>query len=338
MNLAVYGVGLLLLSLSFSCSSDATTSNANNNQYNHTLDTTVGYCYQIHNKVLEEALEIKIDKNKLSGQGSRVYMKSQKIYSLRFEGTLEDNKAEVTVYATDPRKEGLPPVTHREDWTLSETQLLIERRNIEGQEGQFTYPRTRCQLYTNQDSTLFDILGSYNEGYAVVGRDGYYGLMKEDGTMTIPLLYRDLGNVSEGMLAFFDESLGMYGIMDVNGKILVDPQYVELMPFGEGLAAFMEEEGNWGFLNTELEVAIPAQFKGVHYYKGDPTRTAFHEGLANVQLDNNRWGFINKKGEVIIAGQFIYADPFEGGRARVFGDNKWYYIDKSGACVENCEE
>ncbi|MGH1336509.1 MAG: WG repeat-containing protein [Aureispira sp.] len=337
MNLALYGVLLLLLSLSFSCTSDTNNNSSNGIGSSHALDTTVGYCYQIHNDVLEEALEIQIKQNKLTGQGSRIYMKSQKIYSLRFEGVLDGNQAEVTIYANDPRKEGIPPITHREDWTLSEKQLLIERRNIDDQQGQFTCPRTRCQMYTNKDSTLFDLLGSYEEGYAVVGREGYYGLMKEDGTMTIPMQYRDLGNVSEGMLSFFDNKLGLYGLLDVNGKILVEPTYVELMPFGEGLAAFMTEEGQWGFLNTDLETVIPAQYKGVYHYKGDPTRTAFHEGLANVQLENDRWSFINKKGDLVILGDFIYADPFEEGRARVFKDNKWYYINKAGECVENCD-
>ena len=83
---------------------------------------------------------------------------------------------------------------------------------------------------------------------------------------------------------------------------------------------------------------IPAQYRGVYHYKGDPTRTAFHEGLANVQLEDDRWSFINKKGDLVIIGGFIYADPFEDGRARVFKDNKWYYINKAGECIENCEE
>lgn len=336
MNLAVYGVLVLLLSLCCSCSSNSNTNTMDRGDSTG-LDTTVGYCYQLHNQVLEEALEITIQQGKLTGQGSRRYMKSQKIYSLRFEGTLQGNQAEVTVYATDPRKDGLPPVTHREDWILNEKQLLVKRRSIEDQQGQFTYPRTRCQLYTNKDSTLFDLLGGYNEGYAVVGRNGYFGLMKEDGTLTIPLLYRDLGNVSEGMLSFFDDQLALYGILDVNGNVLVEPKYVELMPFGEGLAAFMTEEGWWGFLDTDLKVAIPAEYRGVYHYKGDPTRVAFHEGLANVQLENNRWSFINKKGELVIPGNFIYADPFIEGRAKVFKDNKWYFINKAGECVENCE-
>lgn len=337
MNLAIYGVFLLLLSLSFSCSSDSNSTISTHESATHVLDSLVGYCYQIHNDVLGENLEIKVKNNQLSGQGSRIYMKTQRVYSLRFEGILKGNMAEVTIYATDPRKEGHAPVTHSEDWVLGEKQLLVKRRNIEGQKGQFIYARTRCQLYNNKDTSLFDLFGSYNEGYAVVGKDGYYGLINEKGELTIPLQYRDLGNVSEGKLSFLDNELGLHGLLDVNGKILVAPKYVEIMPFGEGLAAFLSEEGKWGFLNTDLEVVIPAQYNGVHFYKGDPTRKAFSEGLAKVQLENNLWNFINKKGEFIIPGEFIYADPFEGGRARVFKNNKWYYINKAGECVENCE-
>ncbi len=337
MKPVVYGSLLLLLSFLFSCSSDSNSGTSSDGTGTGNLDTTVGYCYQTYNDVLEENLEIEVKQNKLSGQGSRLYMESQMQYSLRFEGTLDGNTAEVTIYA-QPTTSSKELITHREDWTLGEDQLLIERRKIEGQEGQFTYPRTRCQLYNNTDTTLYDLLGAYNEGYAVVGRDGYYGLMNEAGELTIPMVHRDLGNVSEGRLAFYEPQLGLYGLMDVNGNIMAEPQYVELMTYSEGLLAFMTEDGKWGFLDKNLKVAIPATFNGVYFFKGDPTRKAFQEGLANVQLENSRWSFINKKGEVVIRGDFIYADPFRQGRARVFKDNKWYYINKSGACVENCDE
>jgi hypothetical protein len=182
------------------------------------------------------------------------------------------------------------------------------------------------------------MFGAYNDGHAVVGREGYYGLINEAGEFTIPMRYRDLGNASEGYITFYDEDLGMYGLLDLNGNVMIEPKYVEMMGFSEGLAAFMNEEGMWGFLDKDLAVAIPAQYYGVHFFKGDPARKSFQEGLANVQLENNRWSFINKKGEVVIRGDFIYAEPFKEGRARVFKDNKWYFINKSGDCIENCEE
>ena len=48
-----------------------------------------------------------------------------------------------------------------------------------------------------KDSTLFDYFGGYTEDYAVVMRNGRYGLMHRDGKITIPFKYQDLSIVNE---------------------------------------------------------------------------------------------------------------------------------------------
>ena len=152
------------------------------------------------------------------------------------------------------------------------------------------------------------------------------------------MIYRDLGVVNEGSIVFYDEQKGRSGLLDVNGNILVEAEYAEIHCFNEGLAAFLSEEGKWGFMNRDLEVVIPAKFFGVNFFKPDPTRHPFNEGLANVRISDNQWIFINNKGETIIGGNFLHAESFVGGKAKVFKDNKWFVIDKSGACIENCDE
>lgn len=303
----------------------------------HNLDTAVGYCFQLSTEGISEAVELKIKQNKITGEGTRAYHASQKMYRLLVEGILEGNEAEMRIVVTNAR-DARESFTHLETWTITEEQLNVDKRKIEGLEGNFSFERIFCHGYENTDTTRYDSFGEFREGYAVVSKNGKFGLINKDRELTIPLAFRDLGVVREGSIVFYDEYLGLKGLMNVHGEVLVEPQYVEMMPFNDGLAAFMTEEGKWGFLDKDLKVAIKPKFNNVHFFKPDPARKAFNEGLANVQTANDKWNYINTKGEMVIAGDFIFAKPFKNGKAEVSKNNKWYVINKAGDCVENCDE
>ncbi|WP_052597419.1 WG repeat-containing protein [Aureispira sp. CCB-QB1] len=304
----------------------------------HQLDTAVGYCFQLFEENLIEAVEIGIDGNKITGEGRRVYPSIQATYYLRFEGILNGNSAEMEIYATNAR-DSKKTLNHRETWEIGEEVLKVKNRKIENVEGDYTFYRVACQTQRNEDSTLYDSFDGFNEdGYAVVSKNGKYGVLNKNNELTVPLFYRDLGVISEGTVIFFDEHIGMYGLLDAtNGEMLVEPKYLEMMRFSEGLAAFLTEEGKWGFMNRDLEVVIKPQFFNVNFFKPDPYRKAFNEGLANVETEPGIWNYIDKTGDVVIAGDFFHTKPFENGEASVYKDNKWYFINKGGKCVKNCD-
>lgn len=303
-----------------------------------TVNTTIGYGYQTSLPLFMERVEFEIIGDEIRGQGARVEQNTQKTYRLTIEGKRSGNEAEVTVYATNSRQEN-DKINHREQWVFGDKQLRIKGRNARSMVGDYTLYRVSCGLYPNADTTLYDFHGSYTEGYAVVGRGGNYGLVNKAGEEVLPLEYKDLGIPSEGMLVFFDVETSMRGIINLEGDVLLPAKYGEITRFSEGLAAFLDDEkGLWGFMNTGLEIVIEPKYYGVNFFPSDVYRDVFTEGLAKVQLENNLWSFINTKGEMVIAGDFIYADPFVDGEARVFKDNKWYYINKAGECVRNCDE
>lgn len=327
--------------LIWACTSDESTngtSNGNNGPITHTLDTTVGYCFQLYENSIAEGFEIRIKGNRIEGEGRRSYLSTQTTYRLKFEGTLEGNTAEVNIYATDVRKTK-KPFTHRETWEIGADFLKITNRKIESFEGDYQFHRVLCQTQPNKDTTRYDSFGSFSEGgYAVVSKKGKFGVLNQNNELTVPLLYRDLGVVREGAVSFFDEKIGLYGLLDVtNGKILVEPKYIEIMAFSEGLAAFLTEDGKWGFLNTDLEIAIEPKFTNVNFFKPDPYRNAFNEGLANVETEPGKWNYIDKTGQIVIYGDFSYTKGFKNGEAEVYKDSKWYFINKGGKCIKNCE-
>jgi len=331
-----------LSSLFWSCETDVNNSNdpfivEDEGPITHSLDTAVGYCFQMGKDGLEEQIEVEIHGNKIEGQGLRVYTHEQKRFRLVIEGIIDGEEAEVMIYASGGNKKAVESYEHRETWVLGEEELIVKNRKIKLAEGDFKFYRTTCRAYKNVDTTRYDSFSGFTEGYAVVSKKGYYGVINEKKELVIPTQYRDLGAVNEGTISFFDENTGLYGLLDVTGKVLVEAKYPEIHPFNEGLAAFLNEEGKWGFMNKDLEVVIEPIYMGINFFKPDPNRHPFYEGLANVQTANSKWNYINTKGEMVIAGNFLFAKSFVNGEAEVFKNNKWYTINKSGKCVKNCD-
>jgi hypothetical protein len=326
--------------LTWACTSDESVggSNGENGPITHTLDTTVGYCFQLFENSIAEGFELRIKGNKIEGEGRRAYLSTQTTYHLRIEGTLEGNTAEVDIYATDAR-ETIKPFAHRETWEVGADFLKITNRKTEGFEGDYEFRRVLCQTQPNKDSTRYDSFGSFSEdGYAVVSKKGKFGVLNQNNELTVSLSYRDLGVIREGVVSFFDENIGLYGLLDVtNGQLLVEPKYIDIMAFSEGLAAFLTEDGKWGFLNRDLEIAIEPKYTNVNFFKPDPYRNAFNEGLANVETEPGKWDYIDKTGQIIINGDFSYTNAFKDGEAQVYKDSKWYYINKAGECIKGCD-
>ena len=92
----------------------------------------------------------------------------------------------------------------------------------------------------------------------------------------------------------------LYGMLSVSGEVVIEPKYEYLDLFSEeGLARF-KDHGLWGFVNTDGEEVIPAQYEGVN---------SFSEGLAAVKVDG-LWGFIDVSGKMVIESKFM---GIEGG-------------------------
>lgn len=304
----------------------------------HQLDTSVGYCFQLGGGVIDEVLQLRIKGNRIKGTGIRIYTASQDAYDLNIDGVIDEkNSAEVNVYSANTRdpKNNFKKIEY---WKLTTTELIVENRDIENAKGSFKFYRINCPAQENCDSTdHYDSFGGFYEGYAVVSKGGYYGLVNEKWEVTIPFKHRDLGIVNEGSIEFYDEGSGLRGLLDVQGNVIVPPIYPEIHCFNEGLAAFLTDDAKWGFMDKNQKVIIQPKYANINFFKPDPARHPFYEGLANVQLENGFWNYINTKGEMVIAGNFLFAKSFQNGKAEVFKDNKWFTIDKTGKCVANCD-
>ena len=294
-------------------------------------------CYHSIEKNWEERLNIAVSDDRISGSGYRINQQFNDRFQLDIQGKkMKDGNYDVEVICQSKRRTN-EKETQYETWSFQGNSLKIINRNTKDFIGDLSLQKVNCGANSTKDPELYDEFLGYNEGYAVVAKDGKYGLVNKEGQLTIPCAYMALGAVSEGTIMYYDEQKGRHGILDVNGNILIEPIYDVITPLGQGLLGFVYE-GKWGFLNKKGEIVIAPKFFNVNFFQPNPLERPFNEGLANVAIEDAKWGYINPKGEVVIPYQFMFAGPFRGGKAKVMrqGENKWIYIDKSGQCVENC--
>ena len=106
----------------------------------------------------------------------------------------------------------------------------------------FNYVNGR--LYDLQGNVLFTTIGEYTtlrnfyNGYAIVYKDSFYGLINTDGQEVVPLQYKSLGDVSKQGYVSAQKD-GKFGYVDVNGN--------ETCPFTYN-ADVVHQRGNFAYI------------------------------------------------------------------------------------------
>lgn len=271
-----------------------------------------------------------------SGEGQGYYSQQDKHFTLTFKGQKTDNtlKMEVKRNMTTTQQTEIDPET----WTLTPQGdwLVLEKPN--GEKG-MVYRKIRCPDAPEAEG-LYDEIQLFREGVAIMRKGKYYGAIDTNKKELIPPIYGYLGHINEGSLIFKDSNeviSPQFGVLDIKGQVLIPAKYQQISFFSEGKAAFLDPQaGKWGFMDRTGKVVIAPQFEQVFFVENDPTMRPFQEGLAAV-VKNGKWGFIDEKGKTVIPFQYLIAQSFINGEARVNKDNSWFYINKSGACVKNCQ-
>lgn len=142
---------------------------------------------------------------------------------------------------------------------------------------------------------------------------------------------------------------GLYGFIDNAGEVVIAPQFAYAFRFSEGLAAVnvggtqttydIPVDGKWGFIDRSGRYVINPQYfspptTGKPYDLNDLARVLhegyiFSEGKAAVYTDNG-WVYIDSAQNVVVNDPRIKsARRFIEGLAAVYIDGKWGYIDHS---------
>lgn len=144
---------------------------------------------------------------------------------------------------------------------------------------------------------------------------------------------------SQSLIAFKGTN-GKFGFRDLSGKEIISPKYYGAKDFSEGMAAVSIMESateKWGYIN-EIGKEMTA------FIYGDAL--PFSEGLAAARPLGKTWdafyGFIDKTGKLVIPHEYPFIFDmnmsdgwtFKNGKAKVYKDKRFFFIDKTGKEVK----
>ncbi|MCS7004551.1 MAG: WG repeat-containing protein [Cytophagales bacterium] len=181
--------------------------------------------------------------------------------------------------------------------------------------------------YNNEEPLMFDEADDFvSDGFVHVKKNGKFGIMDETGRLLTECKYDKIDDFSDGMAK---AKIGeQFLFINNEGKeLLLKNQYEQVSNFRNGFAA-VRKNNKWGYINKAGEEKIKPEYDKITPY-------GFSEGLAAV-YKYGKWGFVNTDGEIVIPFQYDEVEEFINGTAYVKKENKSFYIDKEGKCVNLC--
>jgi hypothetical protein len=210
---------------------------------------------------------------------------------------------------------------------------------------------------------------TFSEGLATVEEWGKVGFIDKEGTVVIPLRYREASNFSEGLAAV--KQKGKWGYIDKAGNEVLPFVYEEAMAFSGGVAP-VKIQSTWSVINRDGEVLFETDFERIDPYSEGVARVVyrdekdmrlekqnvideagrllftkgyvqlgqFSEGcIPAMEEETGLFYFLDKNEEKVIDRSFAFADSFSGGMAAVAFDHgsKTVYIDRRGDVISTGE-
>lgn len=183
----------------------------------------------------------------------------------------------------------------------------------------------------------FTKIGYFDQGNAIVFKDGKYGLINTKCEIVIPTKYDFLRYVKGGVL--YACSHGIIGLIDEDDDIIAPFIYDFIDEFPRNGLLSVCRGGKLGFINLLGEETIPAIYdiipdhfsisyeKNGRYYGKETTIPTYKELVSYVPI-YNKWHFTNE-----VVGPFIHNNNFReyGYLIVIRKKNKWGIIDLNGS-------
>lgn len=147
--------------------------------------------------------------------------------------------------------------------------------------------------------------------------------------------YDEVGKFENGVAVVKKD--GKYGLVDQSGREIVLPYYDLILPFERDTLTPILLNGKVGFIDNRGTLVIPTRYEAVSINQDEnfdfPRSPRFSEGgLAPMKL-NGKYGFIDREGDEAISFKYDKVSDFDlfgEGIAKVQLNGKIIYIDKNG--------
>jgi hypothetical protein len=107
--------------------------------------------------------------------------------------------------------------------------------------------------------------GTFKSTYAVVMKDGKFGVINEEGKTIFGFNHTDLGEIKA--LSAFTKG-DMWGFKDLTGKVLINPTYEYAESFQNGIA-IVEMAGKQGVIDSKGSLLLPVSFSVITRLSND---------------------------------------------------------------------
>ena len=181
-------------------------------------------------------------------------------------------------------------------------------------------------------SGFYEMIGPCREGMTVVRNEDGYGVLSEDGAVTVIPQYDSIRHYSSNLAVVYHNR--QYGAIDKTGAFTIpfSLKLVELYDFHDGIALAAQLNlmtarirKQYGFIDKDGNTVVPFIYEDGH--------KVFSNGLAGMRL-NGAWGFINIKGENIIPFLYDTVTRFSNGMSQAVYHGSIHTIDTQGRTVE----
>ena len=183
-----YDILLASLAVIFvSCGGDAPNDPANPS----TLEMTVpAQCFQLEVDGMDEYWSVQIQDNKLKATGNRVFHVSGSRFIIKVTGdVLPDGQSKVTLTASSEDDTNFAATSY-EIWRIDDQKIYISDRVLKDEisqkvfSGSFDGNKINCAGTEQPDTTLFDQLDGFYNGYAIAKRKGQYYVVNDKKEVT----------------------------------------------------------------------------------------------------------------------------------------------------------
>lgn len=156
------------------------------------------------------------------------------------------------------------------------------------------------------------VVSGFKNGYAIVVRDSYHGVIDQKGNTIVPCMYSEIEPVQHKIFPVRDESR-LWGFYDVSGKMQLECAYNNFRIDKELI--LVQKHGRWGALSLKGEERIPFKYRELERI---PQQKKYNAFLFNHwELSDTSYA---KKG------MFVFDSLAQAGK----GVLKYYMIGKYG--------